>query len=150
MAQAQPITVDIVPAPQVLGVELRAGRMSLPAFTFFQNLVNALLAIIPSVSAAFGSATATLATMPTLTAAQAGTVVAVVDFGHFVVWTGSVWQFAPGDAGNAYYVQFAVAPTAPGWHAADGSATSYLTVGGATLTATPFVTAIIAGAYFRR
>ena len=148
-----PIPVSIVPTVQILSsgnVVAPGGRFSAPVYAFFRDLVTALAAIVPAVNAAAGAVSVTLAQQPTLTLAQAGTTVQITDYGHFVRWNGTFWEFAPGDQGNTYYLQFGIAPTAPGWHLADGNPTDYLTVGGAVLTATPFVTALIPGSFFRR
>lgn len=61
------------------------------------------------------------------------------DFGHLLQWNGTAWTFAPGDTGNGYFADFAVAPSSGQWSICDGTATTYLTLG-ATLTTTPFTT----------
>jgi hypothetical protein len=84
--------------------------------------------------------TFTVATQPTKTVADAGFVGYLSDVGHFVTWTGTLWHFMPGDVGNGFFRPFAIVPQEVGWQLCDGTATSYLTVGGATLTLTAFTT----------
>jgi hypothetical protein len=81
-----------------------------------------------------------LADQPTLTGSDAGYLAYVTDYGHLVRWTGSVWEFAPGDVGNKFLRMFFGAPQEVGWQLCDGSATTYLVVGGATLTTAAFTT----------
>lgn len=92
-----------------------------------------------------------LADQPTLTGAEAGYTAFVTDYGHFVRWTGSVWQFAPGDVGNGFRRDYAIAPQEVGWQLMDGSATTYLVVGGATLTTAAYTTPNLTGspAFFK-
>lgn len=90
-----------------------------------------------------------LASQPKPGAKDAGLIGFVSDYGHMVRWTGSVWQFAPGDGGSGYMVLFGVAPQAVGWGLCDGSTYSYLVVG-ATLTTANYTTPNVANTYFRR
>lgn len=73
----------------------------------------------------------------TLGPANAGLLVWVTDYNHVLEWTGSGYQWGPGDNGSAYFQGFAVAPVATGWHACDGSFVHYLkpdgSLGGAVL-----------------
>lgn len=104
---------------------------------FFQDLLTGLTLSFP------------LANQPGPRQIKAGGIGFVSDYGHMVRWTGSVWEFAPGDPGNGYVVPFAVAPQGVGWGLCDGSAYAYLVVGGATLTTANFTTDT-GGNYFRR
>lgn len=113
-------------------VEQGSGLLTVPWDHFFQAL--ATLAI--TVNAIPGTNLFTLAAQPSLGAGDAGYIGWVTDFGHAVRWTGAVWEFAPGDPGNGFFQHYAIAPQAVGWQECDGTATTYLTVGGATLTAT--------------
>lgn len=81
-----------------------------------------------------------LADQVTLAAADAGYIAFVTDYGHLVRWSGTVWEFAPGDVGNKFRRDFMGAPQEVGWQLMNGDATTYLTVGAATLTATAFTT----------
>jgi hypothetical protein len=72
----------------------------------------------------------------------------VVDFNHLLRWNGSAWGFGPGDVGNGFYRDFAIAPQEPGWVACTGQATTYLAVG-ATLRAVT-MTLPVSARYFRR
>jgi hypothetical protein len=76
----------------------------------------------------------TLAAQPTLGVGDAGFIYNITDYGHRVRWTGSVWEWAPGDPGNDYFAFFRAAPTANGWQVCDGSTVARLVIGGATLT----------------
>lgn len=90
-----------------------------------------------------------LANQPTLGSRDAGNIGLVSDYGHMVRWTGSVWEFAPGDPGSGYVVAFAVAPQGVGWGLCNLSTYAYLVVGGASLTTANFTTDN-SGNYFRR
>ena len=60
----------------------------------------------------------------------------VTDFHHLIEWNGAAWQFGPGDTGNGYFADFAVAPTpAAGWKLCNGTATTYLVMGVTVTTA---------------
>lgn len=94
---------------------------------------------------AAGEMAAAFASVPAdLGADDAGFLLQITDYGHRAKWSGTAWGFAPGDPGNAYFADFAVAPSVPGWALCDGSATTYLTMG-ATITATAFTTPNLAG-----
>jgi hypothetical protein len=84
-----------------------------------------------------GQITGTLAEQPAgLTIENDGLLYFVADYGHMVRWNGSLtkWEFAPGDPGNGFFQGFAIVPQAAGWSLCDGSSSSYLVVGGPTLT----------------
>lgn len=86
-----------------------------------------------------------------LTQGDAGALFAVSDYNHVVRWTGSIFEFAAGDPGNGFYAAFAFAPVLTGgWQLCDGSATTYLVVGGPALQTAVFVTPVLANTYFRR
>lgn len=72
----------------------------------------------------------------TLTPANTGLLVWVTDYNHVLEWNGTGWQWGPGDQGSGLFAPFAVAPTATGWHACDGSSVSYLKGDGTTGTVT--------------
>jgi hypothetical protein len=82
----------------------------------------------------------TIATQPTLGAGDAGYLGFEADTGHFVRWTGAAWEFAPGDVGNGFFRPFAITPQETGWVACNATVSSYLKVGGATLTLQAFTT----------
>ena len=92
-----------------------------------------------------------LADQPTLGTADEGYLAFVTDYGHLVRWTGTAWEFAPGDVGNRFLRMFVGAPQDSAfWQLADGTATTFLTVGGATLTTTAFTTPnVAAGTFFK-
>lgn len=61
----------------------------------------------------------------------------VTDYGHVLQWTGTGWQWGPGDNGSAYIQGFLDDPTGNGWHLCDGSANvNYLKSTGALGTQT--------------
>lgn len=127
-------------------VETGSLLLTVPWDHFFQAL--ATLAI--TVNAIPGTNLFTLAAQPTLGAGDAGYIGWVTDYGHAVRWTGAVWQFAPGDPGNGFWAVRPVAPQEVGWQLMDGTVTDYLTVGGATLTATPYTaTNVPAGTFLK-
>lgn len=96
-----------------------------------------------SLSTVLGQVTGTLAEQPTgLGVNDDALLFFVSDFGHMVRWNGPLnkWEFAPGDPGNGFFADFAIVPQTTGWFLCDGSATTYLTVGGAALGSSSFTT----------
>lgn len=85
----------------------------------------------------------TVATQPALGVADVGYLGWVSDVAHTVRWDGSAWQWFDGDRPGRF-ADFAIA-AGTGWALCDGSATSYLTVGGAALTLTSFTTPNLSG-----
>ena len=79
-----------------------------------------------------------LAAQPTLGTADAGTFCFVTDYAHLVYWDGTAFQWGDGD--QPYRLaDFTVAP-ATGWAVCDGTATTVLVVGAATLTTAALTT----------
>lgn len=67
----------------------------------------------------------------------AGTLVEVTDYAHVLRWTGSAYEWGPGESGSGYFAPFAVSPTGSGWHLCDGTAgVTYLKSDGTTGTVT--------------
>lgn len=61
----------------------------------------------------------------------------VTDYAHILQWTGTGWNWGPGETGSGRLEAFAVAPTGHGWHLCDGSTgVSYLKSDGTTGTLT--------------
>lgn len=87
------------------------------------------------------------AAQPSLGASDEGYIAFETTYGHLLRWTGAVWEFAPGDPGNGYFEDFAIAPQAAGWKLCDGTLTDYLTVGAALLTVTAITPPNLSGAY---
>lgn len=56
-----------------------------------------------------------------LTGADAGLLVNVTDYSHVLQWTGSAWQWGPGDIGSGMFALFEIDP-GTGWHLYDGTA----------------------------
>jgi hypothetical protein len=67
-----------------------------------------------------------------LGANDAGCMVAVEDYGHTLVWTGSALTWRRGDDESGYYRLCDTAPTGPGWQIADGSTVARLNADGST------------------
>ena len=112
------------------------GRLTLAWLEFFRAL-NQDLTTVEAVQLHRWA----LADQPTLAAADAGYLAFVTDYGHLVRWAGTVWEFAPGDVGNRFMRFFVGAPQeSTFWQLADGTATTFLTVGAASLTTTAFTT----------
>lgn len=80
---------------------------------------------------AAGVMQATQATLPTdLGAADVGLLVNVKDYGHLLMWSGSAWGWAPGDAGSAMMGLFDFPPNT-GWARYQGQSVNYLLSTGA-------------------
>lgn len=104
---------------------------------YLQFLTGDVAALQQEVNQVIGVNVGVLADQPTgLTADDEGYLYGVSDYGHLVRWSGSVWEWAPGDPGNDYFQDFRAAPTQTGWAFCDGSTVARLTVGAATLTTT--------------
>ncbi len=101
----------------------------------------------PTWSYVCGQMQTTLAGQPLhLGASDAGLLLHVSDYGHLLRWSGTVWELAPGDPGNGFFQDFAVAPPdAAWWQACDGSPTTYLHWGVAPLDTLPFTTPSLSG-----
>lgn len=78
-----------------------------------------------------GTFTCTQATLPTLGTADAGFLAYVSDYNHVLQWSGSAWNWAPGENGSGMLQLFEVDPTGTGWHLYDGSTVNYLKATGA-------------------
>ena len=76
----------------------------------------------------------TQSNLPTdLSALDAGFLFAVTDYEHLLSWSGTKWEWGPGEGGSGFIVSFVTPPSGPGWHVSDGSKVSMLTENG-TLT----------------
>jgi hypothetical protein len=116
-------------------VETRFGRIH----SVWQRWLERLFATVNSHQTALDGTIGvnqwTLADQVTgLGTADAGYLAFVTDYGHLVRWTGSVWEFAPGDDGNGYFQHFALTPQQNGWQLCDGSTVAYLVMGSLTIT----------------
>lgn len=61
----------------------------------------------------------------------------VTEYNHTLQWTGTSWEWGPGESGSGMLVPFAIAPTGAGWHACDGTiGVSYLKSDGTLGTVT--------------
>lgn len=127
--------------PTQVPIEDGSGFTSLPWLGFFRGVLD-------SINKTAGANRFLLANQPTLGPEDAGYVGLVTDYWHLVRWTGTAWEFFPGDSGSGYIVLFGVTPQAAGWRICDGTAALYLVVG-ATLTTASFTTPNTANTYFR-
>lgn len=78
-----------------------------------------------------------------LGSSDAGYLAWVTDYAHQVYWDGAAWQWLDGDRPTRFG-DFATNPGV-GWALCDGTATTYLTVGGMSLVATAFTTPNLSG-----
>src|SRR5947207_9997037 len=99
-----PVSTTYLPSTHPV-VYLTSGVITYDWLAFFQSLST--LAV--TVNAIPGQHLFALAGQPALGASDAGYVAYLTDYGHFVRWTGTVWQFAPGDVGNGFFRDFAFA-----------------------------------------
>jgi hypothetical protein len=82
-----------------------------------------------------------------LSAVDIGALAWVTDYDHLLQWTGTGWQWGPGESGSGMLVPFAVAPTGNGWHTCDGSSQNYLKSNGTTGSVT--LPNVAGGAYLK-
>lgn len=103
-----------------------------------QAVVSSVAALSASISSIIASTSATQSQLAALSLTIApGTLVEVTDYAHVLRWTGTAWQWGPGENGSGMLVPFAVAPTGSGWHLCDGTAgVSYLKADGTLGTVT--------------
>lgn len=87
----------------------------------------------------------------TLKAGDEGLLVEVTDYAHILRWTGSAWEWGPGETGGGYVQAFAVDPTGAGWQLCDGSTVDYLKSDGTTdsYTAPDLVSSAADAAYLK-
>ena len=70
-----------------------------------------------------GQLNAVLTSIPTdWIFSDAGFLFGVNDYAHVLQWTGTAWQWGPGENGSGYLSMFEVDPTGSGWHLYDGTA----------------------------
>lgn len=124
-------------------VDPRTGILAEVWRVFFQG-VSTLAVTVNGIP---GQNVYPLASQPSLGPADAGYIAWITDYLHAVYWTGAIWQFAPGDVGNLFFRDYAGTPQegTGAWALCDGSATTYLQVGGATLLAAAFTTPNLSG-----
>lgn len=122
-------------------VDLKSGIVTEPWDHFFQAQAS-LAALVNTI---IGQNLFALAAQPSLGAGDAGYIGWVTDYGHAVRWTGTIWQFAPGDTGNGFISDRMFAPQEVGWQLCDGTVSTYLVVGGATLTTAALATPNLTG-----
>jgi len=70
---------------------------------------------------------------------DAGYLFFVTDYSHLLRWSGSAWEWAPGDTGSGYYQLFEAAPAGYGasaWALCDGSTVARLNADGTTTNVT--------------
>lgn len=60
-------------------------------------------------------------------ATNKGQLIEVTDYAHILRWTGTAWEWGPGENGSNYFVDgTGTAPNSVGWHACDGATVKYL------------------------
>ena len=89
---------------------------------------------------------AALASIPTLGVNDAGAQFFVTDYTHLLRWTGTAWEFGPGDFGSGHIQGFAFAPPGGTWQICDGTAVNYLKADGTTAN---FTTPNLTGHYVK-
>ena len=117
---------------------LESGIVTPSQSRWFLGLSGPLAQIQTVVNNSLGTNFLTLASQPSLGAGDTGYVMFVTDYAHLVYWDGAAWQWMDGDRPGRFD-DFAAAP-GTGWALCDGSATTFLVVGGATLTTSAFTT----------
>lgn len=121
------IAVKFPPAPvntqfQGPGSLSGFGKAWVDWFTAIVNHITSVIAALIAVS----FQNFTQSTLPTLTPQDAGALIHVTDFNHVLQWTGTGWEWGPGDAGGGYIQGFLTPPVALGWHICDGSTVGML------------------------
>lgn len=136
---------------QQAAIELRTGIWTLEWGRWIQLLFAQVDTLTTAVNALPGVNVKTYTELNALGlgVADEGYLAFEPNYGHFLRWTGTVWQFAPGDPGNGYFEDFAIAPQQVGWALCDGSATDYLTVGAVSLSVTAITPPNLSG-YYRK
>lgn len=132
-------------------VELRTGILTRQWQQWITNLFGQVDSLTTSVNALPGVNRKTYTELNALGlgASDAGYLAFEPDYGHLLRWTGSVWEFAPGDCGNKFFRDFVGVPQEVGWQLCDGTATDYLTVGSVTLSVTALTPPAMSG-YYRK
>lgn len=86
----------------------------------------------------------------TLGSYDVGYLVNVTDYCHVLRWTGSAWEWGPGEVPGGYVAYFLSAPTSNGWVLVNGSATTILKSDGTTTSVTPYDVTSLMLPYLRR
>lgn len=129
---------------QTAAVEQQTGTFT----TRWEMLLRALFGDVASVSSLPAVVNRfAFAAQPSLGASDEGYIAFETTYGHLLRWTGTVWEFAPGDPGNGYFEDFAIVPQGAGWKLCDGTATDYLVVGAAALTVTAITPPNLSASY---
>lgn len=120
-------------------VNPQSGQFTGAAFTNYWAPLDLFLASIQTaLGPVLGVNRGTLAAQPVLGASDAGYVYFVTDYLHLVYWDGAAWQWLDGDVPGRFS-HFYTDPGA-GYQLCDGTATTLLQVGGATLTTAALTT----------
>lgn len=132
---------------QITGVSIvdGAGVLTVPAQQYFTQENALLITIQQLVNKSLGVNILTFAQINALAlgASDKGFVAFVTDFAHLVYWDGAAWQWFHADRPGILHD--CVANPGVGYQLCDGSATTFLVVGGATLTTSAFTTPNLAG-----
>lgn len=120
-------------------IDLKVGRWT-ARWEELMRLLFGDVATVSSLPAVINRGSYTELNALGLVAADAGYLAFETETGHTLRWTGSAWEFAPGDKGNGFREDRAFAPQDSGyWRLCDGGATTYLALG-AALSLTAFTT----------
>jgi hypothetical protein len=121
------------PADRIIA---KSGGELTDGFWLFLSNIGAWIRHLQYASPLVSKTQASLAAYAlTLTADDANLLVEVTDYAHILRWTGSAWQWGPGETGGGFFSPFAIAP-GTGWHACDGSSVAYLKSDGTTANVT--------------
>lgn len=136
---------NTVPAIQQLvgSITDQAGVLKPVPYQYFQLENGLLQTLVAATNRAIGVNLFTLAAQPSLGSGDVGYVGFVTDYAHMVYWDGAKWEWLDGDQPGRFG-DFLQAPSV-GWALCDGSATTLLAVGGATLTTVSVTTPNRAG-----
>lgn len=84
-----------------------------------------------------GTMSTTQGNLPSdLGANDAGFLAAVTDYEHTLEWTGSTWNWAPGESGSDFVQMFLSGPSGGGWHVCNGATVNRLNADGSTASVT--------------
>ncbi len=93
------------------------GTSTDPAFTY----LGVKYRFLPALRLAVPQAALAALAVPNLGAEDTGLLVHVTDFNHVLEWTGTGWDWGPGESGSQLNVQFLNDPMEPWWKLFDGS-----------------------------
>jgi hypothetical protein len=124
------VTLKLPNIPADKQIAWKDGMLTQGWHLFFDSVTRAIRGLARG--ATVRSTQADLATLAaSLTADDEGRLVEVTDYAHVLRWSGSAWEWGPGESGSGMLQHFAVAP-GTGWAACDGATVNYLKSDGTT------------------